>query len=146
MPGGRPPKFKTPEEMQEAIDTYFLQCEEKKEPVTVSGMAFALGMTTETLRSYGLKNEFSATVKSAKQQVEIELEKALLSGRNATGPIFNLKNNFGWKDAREHTHSGEIVNRHVSDLSDSDLANIATSGSTGATSPERSKKESDKIH
>ena len=94
---GRPPKYKTPEEMQAAIDEYF---EEVNVP-TVSGLALHLGMSTEALRNYEEKDDFLATVKTAKQRVEAFLEQHLLTGRSAVGSIFNLKNNFGWKDKTE---------------------------------------------
>lgn len=101
MAAGRPPIFQTPDEMQEAIDAFYEECEQKKQHPTVSGLAYALGMTTEGLRAYGERDEFSATVKAAKQRVEMAVEQSLLTGRNATGAIFNLKNNFGWKDKTE---------------------------------------------
>lgn len=109
---GRPPKYATPEEMQEAIDAYFAECYSNEEPPTVSGLAYHLGMSTEAFRNYGEKDAFLATVKRAKQRVEIALEKRL--NENApTGAIFSLKNNFGWKDKTEQevnaTHRIESV-------------------------------------
>ncbi|MET0014463.1 MAG: terminase small subunit [Sedimenticola sp.] len=106
MRTGRPPIFETAEQMQKAIDSYFEGCDKEKTPVTVSGLAYALNMTTETLRIYGEKEEFSATVKRAKQRVEIALEKHLLTSKSAVGAIFNLKNNFGWKDKQAQEISG----------------------------------------
>jgi len=112
---GRPVKFESPDEMQEAIDKYFADCKEENETITVSGLAYALDMTTETLRTYGEKDGFSATVKKAKQKVEIFIEKQLMSGRNATGPIFNLKNNFDWKDKVEREVNAKVELNDVSD-------------------------------
>lgn len=105
---GKPPIFKSVKAMESAIDAYFAECADQERPLTITGLAMALGMTTETLRAYGKKDEYSATVKRAKQFVERFLEERLLSGANATGPIFNLKNNFGWKDKVEQEHSGTI--------------------------------------
>jgi len=105
---GRPLKYETPEQMKEAIDAYFAECIEKEKPPTIAGLAYALDMTTETLRAYGEKNEFSATIQKAKQLVEIYLEEGLVQGRAAAGIIFNLKNNFGWVDKKEIGHSGEV--------------------------------------
>lgn len=107
MAGGRPTKYNKPEEMQSDIDAYFSQCFADEKPVTISGLAYALDMTTECLRNYGTKDEFSATVKKAKQRVEIALEERL-AGNAPTGAIFNLKNNFGWKDKVETEHSGGV--------------------------------------
>jgi len=128
MPAGRPLKYKTPAEMQKAIDLYFLAIKAKTDPEiltgesdktilavndiedtvpTVSGLAYTLGMSTEALRNYEAKEQFLATVKRAKQRIEISLE-TRLAGNNVTGAIFNLKNNFNWKDKTEQEHSGEI--------------------------------------
>lgn len=104
MPAGRPPKFETPEEMQVSIDAYFASCDDDNPPL-ISGLAYHLGMTTESLRRYGEDDEFSATVKRAKQRVEMALEKRL-SQQSPVGAIFSLKNNFGWKDKTEQELSG----------------------------------------
>jgi len=106
--------------MQAAIDAYFAECVENEEPFTITGLALALDMTTEGLRSYGEKEEFAATVKKAKQQVENFLEKRL-NAAQPTGAIFNLKNNFGWKDKTEVEHGGSIAFR---DMSDEELLEI----------------------
>ena len=101
MRTGRPPKYKTPEEMQADIDKYF----EESTIYTVSGLAYALNMSTEALRNYEDKDDFLVTVKRAKQRIEISLEERL-AGNNVTGSIFNLKNNFKWKDKQETEHTG----------------------------------------
>ena len=104
MPAGRPPKFKTPEDMQASVDEYFAMCDDDNPPL-ISGLAYHLDMTTESLRRYGEDDEFSATVKKAKQRVEIALEKRL-QANSPVGAIFSLKNNFGWKDKSEHELTG----------------------------------------
>ncbi len=77
---GRPLKYKTPEEMQRAVDVYFATeafvdiGDNKMYCPTVSGLAYYLGMSTEALRNYGEKDAFLATVKGAKQRMEFELE------------------------------------------------------------------------
>lgn len=104
--GGRPPKYKTPEEMQKIIDDYFntdawIEINDKpKFAPTVEGLAYALDLSRMGLIEYGNKDEFSYTIKRAKQKVSIALEQNLW-GNAVTGTIFNLKNNFGWKDKTE---------------------------------------------
>ena len=104
---GRPVKFESPDEMQRVIDSYFEndayigEGDSRIFAPTISGLALALGMSTEALRLYGHKDVFFATVKAAKQRVEVALEQRLY-GQAVTGSIFNLKNNFGWKDKTEH--------------------------------------------
>lgn len=97
MPGGRPPKYKTPEEMQMVIDDYFGKVGDKP---TMSGLALELGMSRQALCDYAKKDEFLDTIKSARLRVEAALEQHLFSG-SVAGVIFNLKNNFGWKDKTE---------------------------------------------
>ena len=104
MPAGRPPKFNTPEEMQQAIDQYFAQCNADNPPL-ISGLAYHLDMATESLRRYGENDEFSAIVKKAKQRIEISFEKNMYGGQ-CTGSIFWLKNNAGYRDKTEQEVSG----------------------------------------
>ena len=106
-PGGKPPKFTSPEAMQAVIDVYFAQCEADERPRTVSGLALTLGMSTECLRNYGHKDEYLATVKAAKQEVERWIEERLFAVGSPVGAIFNLKNNFGWKDKSEAEITGK---------------------------------------
>jgi len=131
MPAGKPPAFKSKEELQERIDAYFdkdtgdawVEDGDKKiYSPTVSGLAYHLDITTETLRSYGTDDEYSATVKRAKQKIEMALERRL-GGTACAGTIFNLKNNFRWKDKTE-------VDTNIS-VSDSLLDLVASS--TGPT-------------
>ena len=106
MTSGRLPKYDDPVVMQSDIDDYFVgdaymgEGDNRVFAPTVSGLAFHLNMSTEAFRNYEEKDVFLATVKRAKQRIEIALEQKLL-GNNVTGSIFNLKNNFGWKDKTE---------------------------------------------
>ena len=107
---GRPRKYTEVEVMQQKIDKYFKECEIKNEPYTVTGLCLALDITRETLREYLKDEQFSDTIKKAKLKVENYLEKHLITDNSTTGIIFNLKNNFGWKDKQELEHSGNINN------------------------------------
>lgn len=99
---GRPLKFKTVEEMQEKIDAYFEECDEKEKPYTITGLALALNTTRETLLDYQDRDEFSDTVKKAKLKCENYAEEFLFKGKNVVGSIFNLKNNYSrWIDRQE---------------------------------------------
>ena len=99
---GRPKLFKTPEELEEKINTYFYQCKEEERPYTMSGLAFALGIDRKTLINYGKDEEFFHTIKRARDFVEQYIEERLLTQSGVTtGVIFNLKNNFDWKDKQE---------------------------------------------
>lgn len=102
MSRGRPKAYTEAEIMQQKIDKYFQECEQKKEPYTITGLCIALDICRDTLSEYAKKDEFSDTIKKAKLKVENYLEKHLITDSSTTGIIFNLKNNFGWKDKQEN--------------------------------------------
>lgn len=125
--GGRPPLYTTVDELETVVDEYFDVCDnriqhvyDKKsgsvieiinpEPYTMSGLAYAIGMDRRTLLEYGKKEQFSLTIKRAREKVHLDVERRLMEG-NSTGAIFNLKNNFDWKDKTEQdiTSKGESI-------------------------------------
>lgn len=79
----------------------------KQIPYTITGLAVALGTTRETLLDYEERDEYSDTIKEAKQRCQNFAELSLFGG-NATGSIFSLKNNYEWKDRQELEMSGEL--------------------------------------
>lgn len=98
---GRPPKYKTPEELQKKIDEYFAQ---EKVKITISGLVLFLGFDSrKSFYNYESKDEFLHTIKKARTRVEQHYEEHLLD-RYSTGAIFALKN-FGWKDTQEIDHN-----------------------------------------
>ena len=111
--GGRPPFYTDPKELQSACDNYFKECEKKKIPTTITGLALALGFSTrKSLLDYSEKLEFVNIIKKAKLKVECEYEKRL-SGGSPTGAIFALKN-MEWSDRTELTGAdGKDLNTHI---------------------------------
>ena len=102
---GRPPKFETPAEMQQAIDSYF---EDEPEYPTQSGLALAIGFADrESLRQYKAKKEFTRTVSRALARIDEIHERNLYDG-SCSGSIFYLKNR-GWSDKQELEHSTEPI-------------------------------------
>jgi len=99
-------KYKTLEELQEAIDKYFKEDamikmgEHEMFAPTMSGLAYSLGMCRKTLLNYSNKDEFLHAIKDARNRIAAALEQRLYFS-NPTGVIFNLKNNFDWKDKQE---------------------------------------------
>lgn len=100
--GGRPPLYDSVEELDKLIQKYFDDCIKDKRPYTMSGLAYALGMDRTSLIRYGKDERFYNSIKRAKEFVEQSLEERLISTSGATvGIIFNLKNNYDWKDKQE---------------------------------------------
>ena len=116
--GGPPLKYKTKEELKEVIDRYFDYCDNRlvqgydnktneqfayisPEPYTMSGLAYSIGLSRQGLLDYSNRDEFLDTIKDARRKVETDVERRLMEGKAQTGAIFNLKNNFGWKDKSE---------------------------------------------
>jgi hypothetical protein len=99
--GGRPLKYKTVNELQVLIDAYFARQKDEGRPLTVTGLAMALDMDRSQLIEYGDRSEFSNAIKEAKRIVQEFSEETLYTARNPVGAIFNLKNNWGWKDKQE---------------------------------------------
>lgn len=106
MPAGRPLKFKTPELLQAAVDDYFNSLVGSPIGATITGLAIHLGTFRDVLCDYQERDEFTNTIKAAKQRVEHAYEQRLINQGRA-GDIFALKN-FGWKDKHETEHSGNL--------------------------------------
>ena len=127
---GRPSRYKTPEDMEEAIDTYFESCvpilKRNNEgtaivnkagfpvydlnPPTITGLAIHLGYESrQSIYDNEKKNdEFSYIIKRARLRCENYLEKHGLTGDiPAAMAIFVLKN-YGWTDKQEVEHSGGL--------------------------------------
>ena len=106
----RPKIYNSVEEIEKDIEKYFLECDKKNKPYTISGLAYYLDMDRRTLLNYSKDEQFFLTIKKAKLKIEQQLEEnALMGGANATFTIFNLKNNYGWKDSIEKTNPDELT-------------------------------------
>lgn len=132
MPAGRPVKYETVEELQAIIDAYFAECNPhvemgvffekdkrgkqrrvereymtEQQPYTMAGLAWRVGLSRQGLMEYKAKDQFSDAIKSARSRIEEFNERLLLSGKYATGAIFNLKVNFGYKEHEEENKPPE---------------------------------------
>lgn len=116
--GGRPPKYTEVEEMQKKIDEYFDDCKSKNRPYTITGLGLALDMSRQDLINYSKKEKFFDTIKKAKMRVENYLEERLINDTSATGIIFNLKNNYGWKDKQENVNVGVSYEDYIKRVED----------------------------
>ncbi len=112
MPAGRPPIFKTPEEMQELIDDYFSSCDSTHTRYTIPGIAYHLGFSSRTQFPDYAKDrpEFSDTVSRARLKIECQRSGDLIDPdtKNVNGIKFDLTNNFGYHEKMETEHSGNL--------------------------------------
>jgi hypothetical protein len=75
-------------------------------PFTMAGLAFALNMTSMTLRNYGNPNltnydeRFFATIQRARLIIEEFVESQVTDGKNSNGAQFLLRCNFAYKDTQ----------------------------------------------
>ena len=115
---GRPKIFKSVEEVEEKINAYFKYCEDKDKPYTMSGLAYYLDVDRRTIVNYTKEEEFFSFLKKARDRVQMQLEEnALLNKGNPTFTIFNLKNNFDWKDKIEtNTENFEQINKSLHNI------------------------------
>lgn len=124
-------KFNSPEEMQQKIDAYFADCEGEAltdkegnpffdkfgapvivgaKPLTVTGLALALGFTTrQALLNYQGRGEYRAIIEAAKLKIENYAEMRLYDRDGCNGARFNLQNNFRAWDADKPAQDGKKV-------------------------------------
>jgi hypothetical protein len=126
---GKPKYWKTPEELQSAIDEYFIWCDMQKRqvydkqkqkvvdlvyqvPYTIEGLCEILECDRHTLLNYEKTKgyeEYFTIIKKAKIKIQRnKLERGLTGESNPAVTIFDLKNNHKYKDKQEFEHSGEL--------------------------------------
>lgn len=121
--GGRPKKYNSPDDMQIKIDAYIASCGphpltdkdgnpvcDKKgipvvidKPLTMSGLANALGLDRKSLLNYSKQDEFFPAIARARRLVEQYAEEQLFNRDAANGAKFALANNHGWTERQEIT-------------------------------------------
>lgn len=142
-PWGRPPKFKSNEELSNKIDSYFASItisvprtkantnpdkdvdDDFREPIlnnlweqiidtewvsipSILWLCEYLNIHRSTLLEWEEMDGFSNTIKKAKQRIEKYNAEQLYRKEQVTGIIFNLKNNFDWKDKSEVDNNTKI--------------------------------------
>lgn len=122
---GRPPRYRSLEELREKIEKYFKDCEGRplinqktgepavnrygqaimvgEEPPTVTGLAYALGFRSrQSLLNYQGKPAFEELITDAKLRIEAYTERRLFDRSGVNGAKFSLANNWGWgKESEE---------------------------------------------
>lgn len=137
----RPKKYNTPKALERAIRDYFASisatravCDDNGreirndqgrvirrlqylEPPTIAGLCLALNIDRRTWANYCDREkhpEFETVTAWAQAQMEAYLERELLTRQKGVqGIIFNLQNNYGWKN-RQEVELGEKTRRAAS--------------------------------
>lgn len=104
---------------------YFKLCDETKRPKTLSWLCIYLWISKDYISEKSKSEDYSETIKQIRNIVENDVEEWILTSKyNPTAWIFNLKNNFGWKDKTEVDQN--VRSADVSDvLDENQKANIA---------------------
>ena len=136
---GRPRKYKTKKALETAIDGYFnsisrtvpVICGREQaenddgepmyqtqylRPPTISGMCLYLGIERSTWQNYcdrKLHPEFAEITAMARGRIEAYLEEELVTRDKVQGIMFNLQNNYGWRNKpdreREDEQEGGVI-------------------------------------
>lgn len=144
--GGAPPKYKTPEEMEEVIEEYFNSCWEEvwnkeydkatetykwvqeldrennpvmrlKERPTVTGLALTLGFNSrQAIINYEVKKEYYDTIKKAKLLIEHYYEKGVVEGDIHPATGIFILKNFEWKDTFEVNTNKQPERLEINDI------------------------------
>lgn len=84
-----------------------------------------LDIVRNTLSDYESKPDYSDTIKKAKTRIEKYNAEQLYRKEQVTGIIFNLKNNFDWKDKTESEVKMTAQINNLSDLPTDELVKLA---------------------
>ena len=112
LKAGRPLKYEPDPEGVKAFskkcDEYFVDCDLREAPYTIPGLAYFLGfLDRHSVINYTGKPAFYATLKAARSRIERQRVENLVSGKGSCpGQIFDLKNNFDYKDKIETAVTG----------------------------------------
>jgi len=116
---GKPLKFPDPKDFEKKIDAYFVKCELDDIIPTVTGLAVHLETFRSVLVDYKEKDDYSYSIKKALQKCESAIEFGAMTGKlNPVFSIFNLKNNYGWKDKTEVDQNIKSEEKIIIDIQD----------------------------
>lgn len=128
---GPAPKYTTGEQVEKEIQGYFEECAMTDSYPTVSGLAYWLGISRNTLIKYKeavergealkhlddtAKRDIVNSVKRAYEYIQNGYEDKLINGKTSPiGTIFALKNNFKWVDKQEIEQTNKTVSVELED-------------------------------
>ena len=106
MPGGKPRKFKTVQELQKCLDAYKKYLTENNRPPTIAGLAYYTGVDRHTIYNYEKQDEYFHTIKNFRDWVLMTYEEEAIVKGNG-GIVFMLKN-YGYTDRQDHNLTGDL--------------------------------------
>ena len=128
---GPAPKYTSGEQVEKEIQGYFEECSKTDSYPTVSGLAYWLGISRETIVRYkeavdngevlksldeGAKRGISDSIKRAYEYIQNGYEDKLVNGKTSPiGTIFALKNNFKWVDKQEVVQTNKEIKVELED-------------------------------
>lgn len=130
---GRPMKFKSPEELEKKIESYFDWCDSRTRvkhlvtkdgvhevvesfprPYTVEGLAVYLKTNRQTLLNYNDKDGFFDIIEQARVRILANKVEGGLDRTYDSGVAkFMLINNYGFKDKQETTEDDKNININI---------------------------------
>lgn len=91
--------------------------EGEKKHITLTGLLVHLGLTWDTWTDYSEDKQFSDVTKRARFYVESEYEQRLNKPNGqVTGPLFILKNKYGYKDQQENINTNLNLDAVIDEL------------------------------
>lgn len=128
IPNWRPPLYKDPEELETLIVGYIKEQEERKKPLTITGLALSIWIDRGTLLDYKKKDNFAHVINKYRSLILARTEEDLVSRDKFTpGQIFYLKNNY----KQDYQDKIEIDNKHSWSISLVELSRLASTISDG---------------
>ncbi|MGI5971113.1 MAG: terminase small subunit [Oscillospiraceae bacterium] len=101
-------KYDSLEDVQAGIDAYFAKAASENRPLTMQGLANALGLERETLLKYGCEDKYSNAIMSARAKVLEYAEERLFDKQTMSGAKFWLVNNGGYSERNEEDVFGSV--------------------------------------
>ena len=104
-------KYRNADDLQDGIDKYFADCDEKHIPYTLAGLAVSLDISRQTLCNYSEKEDYFDAIKRAREMCLAYNEERLYDKEGSNGAKFWLINNTDgtYADKREVNLTGDVV-------------------------------------
>lgn len=93
--------FKTPQDLDDKINSYFEWADLTETPYTIERMAVHIGCDVDTICNYSHKDKYVGVVKKAKDRILSKAVEGLQTKQQVAGTIFYLKNRYGFRDKQE---------------------------------------------